>query len=195
MSKTATFSRSAPSSRRFFAPLCFGPCRVETLCPETCPAEICFRETKREHRRSPKAFTLVEVALAIGIVSFALLPILGTLSVGLATIHDAKTDTARTQVIAQISSTVLQTPFERIAAFASNSPFYFDHSGRQLETFQGSLFSASLDPSSGNSTTYPGAPSTLGNSAMKVLITVSTVLPGTTNAVSSSHNVLIVPKS
>lgn len=54
--------------------------------------------------------------MAIGIVSFALLSIMGTFSVGLNTIKDAKKDMTHAQIIAQITSDTLQTPFDRIAS-------------------------------------------------------------------------------
>jgi len=141
------------------------------------------------------AFSLVEVTLALGIVSFAVLPILGTLSFGLTAIHDAKKDMTHTQVIAQVESTLLQTPFDTMDSFASSGPFFFDQVGRQLDSVTRALYSATVAVTPGSGDTYPGAPSGLSTSAKAVKITVSTVRPGTTHALSSSCASFIIPKS
>ncbi len=69
------------------------------------------------HNRA--AFSLVEVTLAIGIVSFAILSVLGTMSVGLSTVRDAKKDTTSAQIASQIGSGMSQTPFTNLATYAT----------------------------------------------------------------------------
>lgn len=131
--------------------------------------------------------------MAIGIVSFAILSVLGTMSVGLNTVRDAKKETTSAQIAAQIGSGMSQTPFTNLAAFANSGPYYYDDSGRKLDSVQTASFSAKIDEAS---TAYPGAPSdVLTNSVRKWSITVSSLRPGTTNAISSSKFSLLVPKS
>lgn len=145
--------------------------------------------TLRDHA----AFSLVEVTMAIGIVSFAILSVLGTMSVGLSTVRDAKKDTASAQIAAQIGSGMSQTPFASLAAFAAGGPYFFDDGGKRLDGFQAASFSATVEAVS---SAYPGAPSdVLTTSASKWRITVSSLRPGTTNAISSSRFSLLVPKS
>lgn len=151
---------------------------------------------------SRAGFSLVEVTLVIGIVSFAVLSIVGTLSVGLTTIHDAKKDVTHAQIMAQVESTLLQTPFANMATYASASgaALYFDQTGMQLANSSGAVYSVTLATVP---TAYPGVPSTLNAivspatdpSAYSVQITVSTIRPGTTTVLSSSSAVFIVPKS
>lgn len=131
--------------------------------------------------------------MAIGIVSFAILSVLGTMSVGLSTVRDAKKETTSAQIASQIGSGMSQTPFANLAKFATNGPYFFDDSGRQLDSVQTAAFSAKVESVS---TAYPGAPSdVLTTSASKWRITVSSLRPGTTNAISSSQFSLLVPKS
>lgn len=131
--------------------------------------------------------------MAIGIVSFAILSVLGTMSVGLNTVRDAKKETTSAQIAAQIGSGMSQTPFANLATFATRGPYFFDDSGRKLDSLQSASFSAKVEAVN---TTYPGAPSDiLTNSASKWRITVSSLRPGTTNAISSSKFSLLVPKS
>lgn len=143
------------------------------------------------HNRA--AFSLVEVTLAIGIVSFAILSVLGTMSVGLSTVRDAKKDTTSAQIASQIGSGMSQTPFTNLATYATKGPYFFDDSGRKLDSVKSATYSATVKSVE---SAYPGAPSdVLTSSASKWLITVSSLRPGTTNAVSSSKFPLLVPKS
>ena len=139
------------------------------------------------------AFTLVEVALALGIVSFAMVSIFGTLSVGLNTIHDAGVDMTSAQIIAQVSSTLQQTPFDQLETYAQNS-LYFDLAGRQLTTVTNALYRVDLAVSLSGASTYPGAPNGLGTSAKSVQISVCPLMAAPQGKVSSKA-VLLVPKS
>lgn len=65
------------------------------------------------HRR---AFSLVEVVLALGVISFAIVAILGVIPVGLATGHSAQDETRAPQ----IAQTIL-------ASFASQAPTQFNN--------------------------------------------------------------------
>ncbi len=154
--------------------------------------------SQTKNNSTKAAFSLVEVTLAIGIVSFVVVSILGTFSVGLTTIHDAKNDMSHAQIVAQISSTVLQTPFDQVDAYASAGPYYYDQTGRQLTSVTGALYSVKLVVVPGGTATYPGAASTLSSSAKTVQITVSTIRPGTSTAMTNApvtRSSLIVPKS
>ncbi len=53
-----------------------------------------------------RGFSLVEVVLALGVVAFALLAILGVFPVGLTTQHLAQDDTRAAQIAADIFSSV-----------------------------------------------------------------------------------------
>ncbi len=56
--------------------------------------------------REPEAFSLVEVVLAVGVIAFALIAILGVLPVGLATQHSAQDDTRAAQIAGSILSSI-----------------------------------------------------------------------------------------
>lgn len=59
-------------------------------------------------RNTPRAFSLVEVVLAIGIFSFALLAVVGLLPVGLKSVKNANEEAAAANVVARISNTLRQ---------------------------------------------------------------------------------------
>ena len=63
---------------------------------------------------SRSAFSLVEVALAVGIVSFAMLGVLGTLSVGLQSVRDSITETAKANIAGHLRGELQRIPFSPV---------------------------------------------------------------------------------
>lgn len=143
--------------------------------------------------RGRRAFSLVEVALALGVVSFAVLSMLGVVTVGLTTVKDATEQTMHAQIVKHVGSTVLQTPFDQIKSFAEESPFYFDQAGREVSNAAASIYQVELKFKEGGS--YPGAPSNLSNSMSTVQIKVETRPGGAATALGKSSTSLLVPKS
>ncbi len=66
---------------------------------------------KRLPLSSRSAFSLVEVALAVGIVSFAMLGVVGTLSVGLQSVRDSITETAKANIAGHLRGELQRIPF------------------------------------------------------------------------------------
>lgn len=112
----------------------------------------------------PAAFSLVEVTIALGIVSFALISVLGMMPVGLSSMRAAMDQTTEAQISRRIAGEMMLTPFSRLDAWVSNSPLYFDDQG-------------GLQPTRDQETRYTVA---LRRSA--------TVFPGSSNAVNLSSN-------
>src|SRR4051794_29153012 len=64
-----------------------------------------------KHWRNSQAFSLVEVVLALGVVAFAIVAILGVLPIGLRTGHSAQDETRAAQIAQDIfSSLASQVP-------------------------------------------------------------------------------------
>lgn len=95
------------------------------------------RDTSRPRfpRRARKtAFTLVETTIAIGIVAFAMLPILGLVPMGLGTFRDAITHTAEAQIVQGVSNEILLTDYAALAdRYASPRPAYYSDEGELLQ--------------------------------------------------------------
>lgn len=81
---------------------------------------------------SKKAFSLVEVVIAIGIVSFALLPMLGLLPIGLSTFKKAIDTTVISQIVQKIGNEAQQSDFDGIQTYAPNEFRYFDDQGTEV---------------------------------------------------------------
>lgn len=146
--------------------------------------------------RPRQGFSLVEVVLALGVASFALMTMFGTMAVGLTAIKDASDDTLHAQIMAQVASTVQQTPFNTLESFvSSDGTVYFDQSGQKVDSAGQSIYRANLDFEAGSEATYPGAPAGLNASANVVAITVSTQPPGAQKPTAISRTRIIVPNS
>ena len=79
----------------------------------------------RKGFRKALAFTLVECVMAIGIVSFAMVSILGLIPVGLGTFRDAMNLTVQTTILQSVSGELLRMDYSEVKA----TNFYFDQEG------------------------------------------------------------------
>ena len=83
--------------------------------------------------RAPKVracgFSLIEVTIAMGILSFALVTMLGLMPVGLNTLRGAADATTTAQIVQRISGEARLTSFENLPARFHNQEFYFDEEG------------------------------------------------------------------
>jgi uncharacterized protein (TIGR02598 family) len=70
-------------------------------------------------------FSLVEVTLALGIVGFAVLAVMGLLPAGLETLRGGMDDTIRTQIVRGLAGQAILTRFEDI----EDGEFHFDAEG------------------------------------------------------------------
>jgi uncharacterized protein (TIGR02598 family) len=77
--------------------------------------------------RLQKGFTLTEVVLALGIIAFAFIPVLGLLPLGLDTSRQAIDTTVEAQIVQSLSSKALQADFSNLDTLTNS--FYFDYQG------------------------------------------------------------------
>ncbi len=75
-------------------------------------------------------FTLVEVTMAIGIISFAFVATIGLLPVGLSVSRQAIETTIQSQIVQQLTTQALQTDFSQLATLSTADPYYFDDQGK-----------------------------------------------------------------
>jgi uncharacterized protein (TIGR02598 family) len=72
---------------------------------------------------------LVEVALALGIIAFAFVPVLGLLPVGLSTSRQAIDTTLEAQIAQKMTSLAVQSDFSNLHTLGSTDGYYFDYQG------------------------------------------------------------------
>lgn len=79
--------------------------------------------------RRRRAFSLVEVTLAVGLVSFAVITILGLMPIGLAALHKVIDTTEEAQIVRQIGAQAVLTPYSSLGTTFSSQTFYYDQDG------------------------------------------------------------------
>ena len=101
-----------------------------------------------------RAFSLVEVTLALGIVGFAAATVLALLPTGLATLRHSIEQTVESQISQQITSDILQTPFASIPTtfppagelgeygIQKTKKYYYDTEGFPVQTASEAVFTA-----------------------------------------------------
>lgn len=88
--------------------------------------------TPRHLKIQRKAFSLVEVTMALGIFSFALMGLLGLIPAAVTTHREAKLDTVLTQIKQRLAAEVLLTDGEKLSELTTFSRA-FDVEGREVE--------------------------------------------------------------
>lgn len=95
-----------------------------------------------------RAFSLVEVAIAFGILSFAMITLIGLLPMALTTLREVKRDTVHANILQYVAATANLTPFTNMVSLATGTPqnnspppWTFDDQGEVLS--QGATTNAS----------------------------------------------------
>lgn len=83
---------------------------------------------QRCDRRAIRAFSLVEAVISIGIVSFAMMGILGMVPVGLATFRNAMNLTVESSIVQEVAGDLQRTDYADLAA----TNLYFDEQGLRV---------------------------------------------------------------
>ncbi|HSI85540.1 MAG: hypothetical protein ACAI35_01465 [Candidatus Methylacidiphilales bacterium] len=81
--------------------------------------------------RGTAGFSLVEVIMALGVMSFAMMGMLGLLSVGLTNFQKSMDLTVRAQITQDLTFMLQRTPFTDLAS-SSSLARYYDDEGRIL---------------------------------------------------------------
>ena len=87
------------------------------------------------HRQA--GFSLVEISLAIGIIAFAFVGLIGLLPVGLTTFRDAIDTSNEARIVQSFSSKLIATEFSKIPALSyesSSEIYYYDEEGMPVDT-------------------------------------------------------------
>lgn len=86
---------------------------------------------RRFYGNGRKGFSLTEVVLALGIVAFAFIPVLGLLPVGLDASRQAIDATIEAQIVQQLSNEAFQTDFSSLDELSTAPLYYFDYQGNK----------------------------------------------------------------
>lgn len=97
-----------------------------------------FRAARQSAYRGG-GFSLVEVVLALGLITFAVVPILGLMSSGLSTLQDSADETNRAEILRQVASRSLMGEFDTLSV--ASPGLRFDENGQETQNDNATRYS------------------------------------------------------
>ena len=123
-----------------------------------------FRTTRRQ-----KGFTLVEVVLALGVASFGLISMMGLLTVGLKTAHDAMSATTETEIAQQMANQLQIANYSNIKTQTTPTHYYFTQEGLQTNAANAVYFAKIAPPTA---LTVPGGTAATSLNTLTFVISI-----------------------
>ena len=77
------------------------------------------------------AFTLIEIVIALGIFTFAMIPVIGLAASGMKTLRNSMDDSVQTDIVRKTVGEAMRVPFTNLSAAFDQQLFYFDDEGVQ----------------------------------------------------------------
>ena len=136
---------------------------------------------KLKKQKGNGGFSLTEVLLALGIVAFAFIPVLGLLPVGLDASRQAIDATIEAQIVQQLSNEVLQTDFSSLGELATAPLYYYDNQ-RNKTTSDKAYYTAGFSVVS--QTDLPAGPASVVSTQKLATVAICIV---TTRSVKLNH--------
>ncbi|PTY06081.1 hypothetical protein DB346_01560 [Verrucomicrobia bacterium LW23] len=96
--------------------------------------------------RGRAGFSLVEVALALGITAFVSTCIMGMIILGVTTFKRAMDNTVRSAIVQNLTNEIFLTEFRELRRMAKSRSaiYYFDVDGTRLTTPDGAIYTAEI---------------------------------------------------
>jgi uncharacterized protein (TIGR02598 family) len=91
----------------------------------------------------PAGFSLIELVLAIGIVSFAFVSLLALLPAGVTIFRDTMDTTIGSQIVHRVINEQQQTDYPTLVA-APTTERYFDDQGNEVESLDDSIYTVEI---------------------------------------------------
>lgn len=107
-------------------------------------------------KKNRNGFTLVELTLAIGVMSFALVAILGLMPVGLKTSQDAILDTTKAQILQKVTTDLSMISFGEELDEYITKEHYFDYEGKMVDSAEDGIFVMEVVDNEVKSPQFPG---------------------------------------
>lgn len=89
--------------------------------------------------RLTAAFTLVEIMIATGLITFSVIAVLGVLPVGLTSLRQSMNQTVEAQIVRSIAAQAVTTSFTNLARTS-----YYEIDGQLLDSSNGAYYTATI---------------------------------------------------
>ena len=136
-------------------------------------------------------FTLVEVAMSLGIISFGMVALIGILPTGMTASRDSRNATLTTEIVKAISNTAQQTDYSQLSTQLDGARFYFDNEGISVaSTDANKIYEAVV--ATGTNSTVPASPQPVPLAGLTAIrINVHQALSGTNAATGQDYTVYV----
>jgi uncharacterized protein (TIGR02598 family) len=136
-----------------------------------------------------QGFSLIEVAFALAVIGFSSMILLGLLPTGLATFHEAMSNTVEPEIVQSISNDLRLDNFSTLGSYALSPPtYYYDHDGTLLPGQTGSFYQAQVAFVPVTVQNSPAALNSQGAAAAyNVTVTITNMAQGSVSTVQHPH--------
>ena len=105
-------------------------------------------------RDNRAGFSLVEVAMALAIMGFACVSLIGMIPIGITSFHQAMGNTVESEVVQNLSNDILLASFNDLYQYNGQS-YYYDADGSPLTSASGAVYTATVGMVGLDSTNSP----------------------------------------
>ncbi len=142
--------------------------------------------------RFPHGFSLIEVTIALGVVSFALIALFGLLPTGLTTFRSSIDRSVASQIAQNIISQARQTEFSSLSTLATpaGSPKKFTEDGDETTDATKTIYVAKVEVET--QVTLPAATVVPNTSMAKIRVRVANSPSGSEAAITSNSTISVV---
>jgi uncharacterized protein (TIGR02598 family) len=130
-------------------------------------------------RLTNRGFSLIEVALSLGIIGFAVTALIGLLPIGVSNFRQAMGNTNESEIVQGLTNDILLANYSNLYQYNGQS-YYYDAEGVSLPTSTGAIYTATVSMTGVGTANSPAA-FTFNNG----------VSNGGTSANTSAYNVTI----
>jgi uncharacterized protein (TIGR02598 family) len=106
--------------------------------------EVAMRVSSKNKKNGlSSGFSLVELALALGILGFTMTALIGMLPFGLSAFKQAMTNTIESEIVQNLSNDILLANYSDLYKYNSQS-YYYDYEGMPLPSSTGAVYTATV---------------------------------------------------
>ena len=143
-------------------------------------------------RRGQEGFSLVEVTIAVGIVAFAVLPMMGVMALGLSNLGEARDQLTEAHIVSTLTSKIRNLTFEEIGTvLAGETELLFSIEGEEIGPSRADE-AAYRETLKASDPVYAGQPGKAGRTMKAVRIEIARLrranLPPTSYAVHTAKS-------